>query len=105
MDINLALHFPVISASCSRTAGDAAPLVPAQGASGQLLVHEGSGGGRRPHLSVAPEGIPGVFSLSLTHRYPCQWPHSRARKILVVDYCLFSARFTMSEEIASGDTE
>lgn len=57
--INRALHFLVISASCSRTAGDAAPLVP----SGQLLVHEGSDGGRQPHLSVSPEGIPGVFSL------------------------------------------
>lgn len=55
--INRALHFLVISASCSRTAGDAAPLVP----SGH--VHEGSDGGRQPHLSVSPEGIPGVFSL------------------------------------------
>lgn len=105
MGINPALHVLVTSASCSRTAGDAAPLTPVQRALGQLPVHEGSDGRRRPHLSVSPEGMPGVFSLSLTRHYPCQWPHSRAHKILVVSYCLFSLHFTMSEEIASCESE
>jgi len=82
-DINLALHFLVTSSSCSRAAGDAAPLVPVQGASGQPLRHEGSGGGSRPHFSVSPEGIRKQSDTSLSRSVaPFQSPPNLSAQLL-----------------------